>query len=94
MGIVILILVMVVTFYLGRYALREGLRIEDDNKIMENLRKMEQRDIMDSRKEIIYERNPDTGVIRSRELEKYGEEQYDGVCEGEYVHENYREKIK
>ena len=40
----------------------------------------------------IYERNPDSGKIRSRELMDYGNEQMvnsipdDGVCEGEYVH--------
>tara|TARA_R110002012_G_scaffold84833_3_gene211836 strand:+ start:63 stop:440 length:378 start_codon:yes stop_codon:yes gene_type:complete len=86
-GIIILIVVIVVTFYLGRYAIREGLRIEDNNKIMENIRLMEQRDIMDTRKEIItthntglvsrkviYERNPDTDEIRSRELMDYDNE--------------------
>jgi hypothetical protein len=86
-GIIILIVVIVVTFYLGRYAIREGLRIEENNKIMENIRLMEQRDIMDKRKEIItthntglvsrkviYERNPDTDEIRSRELMDYDNE--------------------
>ena len=73
-GIIILIVVIVVTFYLGRYAIREGLRIEDNNKILENIRKMERRDIMDKRKEIIYERNPDTDEIRSRELMDYDNE--------------------
>ena len=53
MGIIILIVVMVVTFFLGRYALQEGLRIEENNKILSNLREMELRDIMDKRKEII-----------------------------------------
>ena len=96
MGIVILIVVMVITFYLGRYALREGLKVEDNN-ILKNIREMEQRDIMDKRKEIIYERNPDTNEIRSRKLgdyenttEKMKHSYDDGVCEGEYEHDAIR----
>ena len=47
----------------------------------------------------IYERNPDSGEIRSREPMDYGKEQMvnpavnavpdDRVCEGEYVHTTY-----
>tara|TARA_R110001583_G_scaffold174453_1_gene328863 strand:+ start:95 stop:487 length:393 start_codon:yes stop_codon:yes gene_type:complete len=47
----------------------------------------------------IYERNPDSGEIRSRESMDYGNEKMvnpavnsvpnDGVCEGEYVHPRY-----
>jgi hypothetical protein len=47
---------------------------DEENNILENIRKMEQRDIMDKRKEIIYERNPDTDEIRSRELMDYDNE--------------------
>ena len=113
MGIVILIAVIITIFFLGRYAIREGLRIEDNNQIMENIRKMERRDIMDKRKEIItthntelvsrkviYERNPDTDTIRSRNIGDYkntvvnsGREwdhMDDGVCEGEYDHDAIR----
>ena len=100
MGLTILIATIIVIFFLGRYALQLGWQVEENNKLMENLRKMERRDIMDKRKEIIYERNPDTGTIRSRNIGDYkntvvnsGREwdhMDDGVCEGEYDHDAIR----
>jgi len=100
MGLTILIATIIVIFFLGRYALQLGWQVEENNKLMENLRKMERRDIMDKRKEIIYERNPDTDTIRSRNIGDYkntvvnsGREwdhMDDGVCEGEYDHDAIR----
>ena len=37
MSIVILTVVMIVIFYLGRYAIREGQRIESQKKFMKNM---------------------------------------------------------
>tara|TARA_B100000287_G_scaffold349562_1_gene338138 strand:- start:145 stop:330 length:186 start_codon:yes stop_codon:yes gene_type:complete len=37
MSTLILITVIVVTFYIGRYAIREGQRIEDQKKFMKNM---------------------------------------------------------
>jgi uncharacterized protein YxeA len=37
MGILILITVLVVIFYLGRHAIREGQRIEQQKKFMKNM---------------------------------------------------------
>ena len=37
MSIVILTVVMMVIFYLGRYAIREGQRIESQKKFMKNM---------------------------------------------------------
>ena len=37
MGTIILITVIVVIFYLGRYAIREGQRIEQQKEFMRNL---------------------------------------------------------
>ena len=37
MGTLILITVLVVIFYLGRYAIREGQRIEQQKKFMKNM---------------------------------------------------------
>jgi len=41
MGTIILITVLVVTFYLGRYAIIEGQRIESQKKFMNNMNKYE-----------------------------------------------------
>tara|TARA_R100000742_G_C4220080_1_gene44081 strand:+ start:337 stop:492 length:156 start_codon:yes stop_codon:yes gene_type:complete len=40
-GTVILILVLMVTFLIGRYAIQEGQRIESHNKFIENMNKFD-----------------------------------------------------
>ena len=37
MGTLIVIIVLVVTFYLGRYAIREGQRVERQNKFLKDM---------------------------------------------------------
>ena len=41
MGTLILITILVVIFYLGRYAIREGQRIEQQKKFMKNMNNYE-----------------------------------------------------
>ena len=43
MEVLILITVIVVTFYLGRYAIREGQRIEQQKEFMDNLNKFDKK---------------------------------------------------
>jgi len=91
-GTIILIVVIIAIYHLGKYAIKEGRRIEDHKEFMENLKKWDNHKTPDKKKEIIYERNPDTDKIRSRKLGDYDNTiMYDdGVCEGEYDHDAIR----
>ena len=42
-GLVILIAVISVTFYIGRWAIREGQRIEENKEFMKNLNKFDKK---------------------------------------------------
>ena len=42
-GTVILLIVIVVTYYLGKYAISEGHRIEQQKKFMRNMEKFDKR---------------------------------------------------
>ena len=100
MEVIILLAVIIGIYFLGKYAIEEGQRVEQNNELMRNIRKMDKKEIQDKRKEIIYERNPDTDTIRSRNIGDYkntvvnsGREwdhMDDGVCEGEYDHDAIR----
>ena len=75
MELIILMVVIIGIYLLGKYALEEGVRLEEQKKLERNLKKWEMKNIQDKRKEIIYERNPDTGTIRSRTLGDYDNEE-------------------
>ena len=43
MGIVILIIVIVVTYYLGKHAIKEGQRVERQKKMMKDLENFDEK---------------------------------------------------
>jgi len=92
MEVIILIAVIIGIYFLGKYAIEEGQRVEQNNQLMRNIRRMDKKEIQDKRKEIIWERNPDTGKMRSRKSGEYENTVSwdDGVCEGEYDHDAVR----
>tara|TARA_B100000902_G_C26513916_1_gene529949 strand:+ start:40 stop:192 length:153 start_codon:yes stop_codon:yes gene_type:complete len=42
-GTVILLIVIVVTYLIGKYAIEEGLRVERQNKMMEDMKKWDKK---------------------------------------------------
>jgi len=50
MGTIIFIIVMVITVCLGRYAIAEGRRVEQQKKFMENMEKFDKKGYVESSK--------------------------------------------
>jgi hypothetical protein len=78
-GIIILLVVMTITFMLGRYAITEGQRIERQKKFMKDMEKWEKEKMV----------NPAVNSVPTINKNFILD---DGVCEGEYVHPNERKK--
>ena len=84
MELIILAAVIIGIYLLGKYALEEGVRLEEQKKLEKNIKKWEMKNIQDKRKEIIWERNPDTGKVRSRNIGDYDNTYDEDVWEGSY----------
>ena len=91
MELIILAAVIIGIYLLGKYALEEGVRLEEQKKLQRNLKKWEMKNIQDKRKEIIWERNPDTEKLRSRNIGDYDNTYDEDVWEGGYPHESDKE---
>ena len=84
MELIILAAVIIGIYLLGKYALEEGVRLEQQKKLQKNIREWEKKNIQDKRKEIIWERNPDTGKVRSRSIGDYDNTNDEDIWEGSY----------